>query len=61
MYRRILIPADGNAGSDGALTHALQLAKEQGAEVIPNRLRDGQARAKGRAIVNVRIAGGEPV
>lgn len=31
MFRRILIPVDGSAASDAALSEALKLAREQGA------------------------------
>jgi nucleotide-binding universal stress UspA family protein len=43
MYRRILIPVDGSACSDVALVHALQLAKEQDAEVRIIHVLDTQA------------------
>jgi len=43
MYRRILIPIDGSSCSDASLTHGLQLAKDQGAEVKVVHVLDTQA------------------
>ena len=34
MYQRILVPVDGSAASTGGLNEAIELAKNQGAEIL---------------------------